>query len=157
MFQYAVRLDQPAGARRLLEQAGTNVNVKDGEGHTPMYYALRDKVSAEMVNLLEKHGANKQNKEWKATEELFGRVRAAEEKVATKKQQREEEERQKAAAAQSQMTENMRLMQERGQKIEEIGDKASHLNDEAQNYANMARQLKEKTRRGARGSKWLPF
>ena len=130
------------------------MNVKDGEGHMAMYYALRDKVSEEIINLLEQHGGNKNNKAWKATEELFGRVKATEEKVAAKK---EEEQRQKAAAAQAQMADNMRLMHERGQKIEEIDDKARHLNEEAANYADMARQLKEKTRRGARGSRWLPF
>ena len=157
LFQYAVRLNQCSAARRLLEQAGADVDVKDGDGHTPMYYALRDEVSEEITNLLERFGANKNNKERKAKEELFGRVKATEAKVAAKKQQREEEERQKAAAAQAQMAENMRLLNERGQKIEEIGDKASHLNDEAKNFADMARQLKEKTKRGARGSKWLPF
>lgn len=122
-----------------------------------MYYALRDEVSEQMTTLLEKHGANKNNTERRAKEELFGRVKATEAKVAEKKKKREEEERQKAESAQAQMAENMRLMNERGQKIEELGDKASHLNDEAQNYADMARQLKEKTKRGARGSKWLPF
>ena len=126
-----------------------------------MYYALRDEGTDEMTQLLEKYGASnkKKNKEWKATEELFGRVKAAEEKAAQKKQQqqREQEQLEKAKTAQSQMGENMRLMNERGQKIEEMGDKARHLNEEAQNYADMAKQLKEKSKRGARGSKWLPF
>ena len=152
-LQYAVRLNKLDAARCLLERAGADVNVKDGEGCTPMYYALRDEVSEEMITLLEKHGANKNN-ERRAKEELFGRVKATEAKVAAKKQQREEQERQKAEAAQAQMAENMRLMNERGQKIEEIGDKASHLNYEAQNYADMARQLKEKSKKR---SKWLPF
>lgn len=138
-------------------EAGASINTKDGDDHTAMYYALRDDAPEEMTQLLEKHGAQakKKNKEWKATEELFGKVRAAEEKTARKK---EEEERQKAAAAQAQMSQNMRLMNERGQKIEEMDDKARHLNQEAQNYASMAKQLKEKSKRGGGGKpKWLPF
>lgn len=147
-----------AATRRLLE-AGASVHAKDGEDHTAMYYALRDQSPQEMTQLLEKHGApkKKKNKEWKATEELFGKVRATEHKVARKKE--EEEQRQKAVAAQAQMSENMRLLNERGQKIEELDDKARHLNQEAANYASMAKQLKQKSKRGANkvGPKWLPF
>ena len=150
-----MRLNQVKAAQRLLE-AGADINVKDGEEHTAMYYALRDDASEEMIKLLEKYGATtkKKNKEWKLTEELFGRVKATEEKVAKK---REQEQHEKAAAAQDQMSENMQLLNERGQKIEELDDRARHLNDEAKNFSDMAKQLKEKSKRGARGSKWLPF
>jgi dihydroxyacetone kinase len=121
-----------------------------------MYYALRDEVSSDITDLLEKHGASKKkkNKEWKLTEELFGKVLATESKVAKKK---EKDEQQKAVAAQVQMSENMRLLNERGQKIEELDDKARNLNQNAKNYGDMAKLLKEKTKRGAKGSKWLPF
>lgn len=149
-------MNQVRAAQRLLE-AGADINAKDGEGHTAMYYALRDEASEEMTILLEKHGATKKkkNKEWKVTEELFGRVKATEDRVT---QKREQEEQEKAAAAQAQMSENMRLLNERGEKIEELDDKARHLNDEAKNYADMAKQLKEKSKKGARGpKKWLPF
>lgn len=120
-----------------------------------MYYALRDDGSEELTRLLEQYGATRKakNKEWKATEELFGRVKATEVKMARR---REEEEQEKLALAQAQMGENMRLMQERGQKIEEMDDKARVLNQEAQNYATMAKQLKERSKRG-KASKWLPF
>ena len=132
------------------------MDAKDGEGHTAMYYALRDEMSEEMTTLLEKYGAPKKakNKEWKVTEELFGRVKATGEKASKK---REQEQQEKAALAREQMNDNLRLMNERGQKIEELDDKARHINDEAKNYADMAKELKAKTKRGARGSKWLPF
>eukprot|EP00977_Amphora_coffeiformis_P004191 scaffold875_cov185-Amphora_coffeaeformis.AAC.6 len=115
-LHYAVRLNQVVAARRLLE-AGANVDAKDGDDHTAMYYALRDDASEEMTTLLETYGApkKKKNKEWKVTEELFGRVKATDEKVAKK---REQEQQEKAALAQEQMSENMRLLNERGTAFE---------------------------------------
>lgn len=56
-------LEDPTTPRR--EWVATvNTPWRNGlDGHTPMYYALRDEVSEEITNLLERFGANKNNKE----------------------------------------------------------------------------------------------
>lgn len=155
-FQYAILCNQYHAAERLLK-AGADVHTKDADGHTAMYYALRDNLEPRMIDLLHEYGAvkdKKKNKEWKAAQELFDRVQATDAKTAATRQQQQQE---KAQAAQAEMANNLNLMQQRGQKIEELDDKARHLNEEAQDFANMAKQLKEKTKQGARGTRWLPF
>ena len=76
--------------------------------------------------------------------ELFGKV-ADTEKVREAKRQLEAEA--KAKTAQSQMAQNMAAMHKRGEMIEELGDKASDLEHGAQDFADMAAQLKEKMKK----------
>ena len=49
-----------------------------------------------------------------------------------------------ATAAHSQMSENMRLIHERGDKINELGDKADKLEENIHEYGSLAAQLKAK-------------
>lgn len=49
-----------------------------------------------------------------------------------------------ATAAHSQMSENMRLIHERGDKINELGDKADKLEENINEYGSLAAQLKAK-------------
>jgi len=82
---------------------------------------------------------------------LFDRV------VATQNQREERRERElerEALTAQAQMSQNMRLLNERGQKIDDAAEKASEMNQNASEYADLARQLKEKTKKQA---SWNPF
>ena len=132
--------------------AGADPEVKDEEGRTCMYYAVREKLPQSTIALLMEHGA-KESKLAKIEEkgELFGRIQATENQ---RTERREEKQRQEAVAAQAKMNENLRLLNERGEKIEDLGNKASELNDNAANFADMAKQLKEKSKKQ---SKWLPF
>lgn len=52
-----------------------------------------------------------------------------------------------ATAAHSQMAENIRLIHERGEKINELGDKADKLEENVAEYGSLAAQLKAKMRK----------
>ena len=121
---------------------------------TPMYFCIRDEIGKEMMDLLQRYGAKpistkKMDRMDKG--ELFGRVAATDQIVQETRQRKQEQE---AAAAASKMNENMRLLQHRGEQLEEMGSKATQLHDDARNYADMAKQLKEKSKQK---SKWLAF
>ena len=119
---------------------------QDQEGHTPTEYAFRDPAPFDIQDLLVQHGG--QRTDWSDDRgALFGQVAAVEEK-------RELEQKKQAEAAQQQMNQNMQLLQERGEKIEQLGSKAADLNQGAQDYASMAKQLKDRSKKG---SSWLPF
>jgi Synaptobrevin/Ankyrin repeats (3 copies) len=140
-LHYAVRLHHTAAVQYLIQQARVDPNIKDKEDHAPMYYAVRDEAPSDIIQFLEQHGANKLEAHEKDVYEqgmLFGQVAAVESKMTQQKQ---------AQAAQSAMAENIRLINERGEKIEELGNKAQNLNESAQSYAEMARKLKEKTQK----------
>jgi Synaptobrevin len=137
--------------RRLLD-AGADPNIKDADGRTCMYYAVRDELPSTTIDLLKEYGAKEsQLAKMETKGELFGRVQATEQ---VRKDRRETQQRQEAVEAQVKMNENLRLLNERGEKIEDLGNKASELNANASNFASMAKQLKEKSKKQ---SKWLPF
>jgi hypothetical protein len=137
--------------RRLLD-AGADPNVKDADGRTCMYYAVRDELPSTTVALLEEYGAKESKLAKMETKgELFGRVQATEQ---VRKDRREVQQHNEAVQAQAKMNENLRLLNERGEKIEDLGNKAKDLNENASNFATMAKQLKEKSKKQ---SKWLPF
>jgi len=146
-IHYAVRLGNEHAVTVFLA-AGVDPNITDEDGLTPVYHAVQDEVDRSILELLEAAGATKDIKKAQHDkEELFDRV------VATN-HQREEREQKKAMAAQAKMNENMRLLHERGQKIEDASDKAREMNENAAEYADLARQLKEKTKKQA---SWNPF
>ena len=137
--------------KELLE-AGADPDIKDGEGRTPMYYAVRDELPESIINLLRMKGASESElAKMESDGELFGRIQATEHE---RKERRELEQQKQAMEAQAKMAENIRLINERGEKIEDLGNKATELNQNAANFADMARQLKEKTKKQ---SKWNPF
>ncbi|GAX25824.1 hypothetical protein FisN_17Lh218 [Fistulifera solaris] len=152
-LHYAVRCNRPNAVRALLK-IGSDPNYPDSDGASSVDHAVRDSASATIVELLRQSGGVFHDVNQGA---LFGQVASVTEKrekeIAAQKE-REIEEKQKADKAKDKMAENLRLVQERGEKINEIGDKASHLNEEASNFRSMAQQLKEKTKQQ---SKWLPF
>lgn len=152
-LHYAVRCNKPSAVRTLLK-IGSDPNYPDKDGASSVDHAVRDSASPIILELLKQSGGIFQDDNQGA---LFGQVASVTEKrekdMATQKA-RELEEKQKAEKAKSKMAENMRLLQERGEKINEIGDKAVHLNAEAGEFRSMAQLLKEKTKQQ---SKWLPF
>ncbi|CAB9503362.1 EFh [Seminavis robusta] len=149
-LHYATRAGHLDVIQHLL-QAGANPNVEDGEGKTPMYYAERDQLHHAIVSVLtEFGGTHSQKAEEEMRGELFGKVadteRAREEKREAEASAAKAAQ-EKAATAQSQMAQNLNAMHKRGEMIEELGDKASDLQDGAQDYADMAAQLKEKLKK----------
>jgi hypothetical protein len=51
--------------------------------------------------------------------------------------------------------EELRMLQHRGEKIVSLGDKANKLNEGAQNYAAMAKQLREKMEAKQKRKPWF--
>lgn len=89
--------------------------------------------------------------------ELFSGVNEANENTEKRREQEQALKDQKAAealakaeGAQAEMNKAMAALVERGEKIEEMDIKAAELNSEAQNFAEMAAQLKEQVK----GKKW---
>lgn len=133
-LHYAVRLQLTDVVQHLLK-LGANPNAPDAEdSQTPVFYAIRDHHEP-ITQLLLKHGGIRP----RAVDdgELFGRVQASDRLVQSERSAQ-------AQAAQAQMNENMRLLQERGEKIREMDDRARQLNDGASDYADLASQLKAK-------------
>ena len=115
------------------------------------YLAEREQLPATTVAVLTEFGAvPSQKAEEEMRGELFG-------KVDITNQVREEKREAEAAAAKaalekaetanSQMKQNMAAIHKRGEMIEELGDKANELEEGAQDYADMAAQLKEKMKK----------
>jgi Synaptobrevin len=110
-----------------------------------MYYAVRDELPGTTIDLLKEYGAKEsQLAKMETKGELFGRIHATEQ---VRQDRRETQQRQEAVEAQVKMNENLRLLNERGEKIEDLGNKASELNENASNFASMAKQLKEKSKK----------
>lgn len=116
-------------------------NFPDKDGRTPGVHAIHDEVSDGIIAFLVAYGAQDVDKAKSDKAELFARVTATQ---AEREERREIEQQQEALVAQAKMNENLRSLQERGQKIDEAADKARQLNEGAQDYADLARQLKEK-------------
>ena len=151
-LHYAVRCQNTAAVRCLLEM-GADPNQPDrDDGRSPMDYALRDPAPTDIQELLSAHGGKRTHLSDTDRGALFGQVAAVEQK--REEQKRELEQKRQAEAAQQEMAENMRLLQQRGEKIDDLGNKATELNQGAQDFASMAKQLKEKSKKD---SKWLPF
>jgi Ankyrin repeats (3 copies) len=143
MLIYAVRSGNSNVVSHLLDPCLADVDATDRDGHTAMYYATRDQQH-DMQQILAEHGAMMSLEAVQCgCGELFGAVSDAQEVV----DDRRDREVRQAREAQTQMNDNLRLMQERGTKIREMGDKATQLNEGAANYADMARQLKEKSQK----------
>ena len=148
--QYAVRLKHERIVQSLLEE-NVNPTVRDQDGLTPAVHAVQDEVPAEILSLLESYGATDIDQAKSDRMDLFERVTATQ---SEREERREKEQQKEALLAQAKMSENMRLLNERGEKINEASDRAQQLHDGAMEYGDLARQLKEKTKKQAN---WNPF
>lgn len=97
--------------------------------------------------LLEKHGAKKHSSEvlFKSAVEEQNKLRSEQSapKSAAKKTIG------KAKAASGAIGQVMSAMRERGEKLETLDNKTSQLSGDASNYAQMAKQMKEKNKKKA--------
>jgi len=143
-----------------LLKSGADPNLPDGEGYSAMYYAQRNNLT-EIEDLLRSYGGQKSEMvEIELKGELFGGVDAAKAKTEQRreieqavKDNKAAEAAAKAQSAQSQMSQNMSAMIERGEKINAIDNKAQQLNEEAKAYGRLASKLKEQ----AQNKKWYQF
>jgi hypothetical protein len=144
-LHYAVRYNFLPAIDALL-RAGADPDLPDKDGRTAMSHAVADQLPETTTVLLETYGAksSREQAEQDQRGELFGRVKDTE--VIVQEKRRQMEQKRQAEAAAAEMNKNMQLLKERGEKIEQLGDKASELNQGAQDFASMARQLKEKNK-----------
>lgn len=144
-----------------LLRAGADPNLADGDGHSAMYYAERNKL-CDIEKILKAFGGNKSKlAEMELRGELFAGVEDANKRLERRreieqavKENKAAEAAAKAQAAQTLMSENMAAMRERGEKIEAMDNKAQQLNQEAKEYGKLASQLRNQT---MKNKKWYQF
>ncbi|VEU42391.1 unnamed protein product [Pseudo-nitzschia multistriata] len=143
-----------------LLRGGADPNLVDGEGRSAMYYAQRNKSLDIEQMLINCGGKKSQLIETELRGELFGGVDQAAKNTEKRREIEQAVKDNKAAeaaakvqSAQSQMSQNMAAMAERGEKIKAMDDKAQQLNDEAREYGNLASQLNNHMK----NKKWYQF
>ena len=100
-----------------------------------------------MIDLLETHGGKKNTAEplFKAAIEEQKRIKEA--KLTTTQKTVA-----KAKGAASAMAQGMSALKERGERLEKVDNRTAELGNEAANFADMAKQLKEQTKKK---SSWM--
>lgn len=147
-LHYAVLCDNYNVAEFLLRH-GADPEVQDPDGRTPMYYAHRDERT-DLVELLEDFGAKKSKQtEEEERSELFRDVADFEARKEWEHEREQTARTQDTAVqgAKGSMNDAMNAMRERGQKIETLEQKTRNLQEETKTYGDLARQLKEKTKK----------
>jgi len=96
-----------------------------------------------MIELLETHGGKKNTSEplFKAAIEEQKRIKEAKPLAVAK-----------AKGAASAMAQGMSALKERGERLEKLDNRTAELGNEAANFADMAKQLKEQTKKK---SSWM--
>jgi hypothetical protein len=88
--------------------------------------------------------------------ELFGKVAATEEIIDNRRRKVEHDK--KVQEIDQEQRNHIQLLQHRGQQIDALSNGAQQLNDAALNYATMAQQIKDKSKRQHDTyNKWFPF
>mmetsp|Transcript_2232 Transcript_2232/g.4061 ORF Transcript_2232/g.4061 Transcript_2232/m.4061 type:complete len:613 (-) Transcript_2232:78-1916(-) len=126
----------------LLLQAKVEVNAKCKDQKTPLDYAILYEKN-DMIKLLEQYGAkaNSSGVLFESAIEEQKRLKERTPKTANKKTMA------KLEGATGAMNEAMSALKERGDRIEKLDRKTADLQNDAQNYAEMAKKLKEKTKK----------
>jgi len=126
----------------LLLQAKVKVNVKCKDQKTPLDYAMLHE-NKDMIKLLEQYGAiaNSSGVLFASANEEQKRLKEQTPKVTNRKAMA------KLQGASGALSEAMSALKERGDRIEQLDRKTADLQNDAQNYAEMAKQLKEKTKK----------
>jgi hypothetical protein len=137
-----------------LLDTGADPNVVDGEGRSPMYYAAKNKLDDIKELLISRGGEASKLTEIEQRGELFGRFEQSGLNTERRREKEKLIEENKAAEAaaktqsvQDQMSKNMSALVERGEKIEELDTKTKDLELEAQDFGQMAAQLKDKMKK----------
>ena len=129
----------------LLVQQEANVNLKDDNQKTPLDLAALS-GNKDMISLLEKHGGQKH-----ASEVLFKSAIEEQKQLKDAKPSSVMKSMGRAKKAAGAMSEAMSALRERGEKLESLDNKTAQLHNDAANYADMAKQLKEKNKKKAKG------
>ena len=148
-----------------------DMNIVD-ENHswTPLDYCIMYQLPVSTMDLLKQYGATKitvatfvksnQKSHYEIKGELFGKVTATEQIIDERRcHQRRELEQQKMILEQMEQNNNLLLqMQQRGEQIDTLSQGATQLQQNANEYASMAKQLKERTKRQHdKYNTWFPF
>ena len=133
---------------KLLLQYQARVNIQDNDGRTPLdHAALSD--NSEVVKLLETNGA----KRGTSVEALFKDAIDEQMKTKTKPTLTTRMltivKAKDAKDASTAMSEGLSALRERGEKLGQLESKTAQLQADAADYAKMAKQLKEKSKKKA--------
>mmetsp|Transcript_14754 Transcript_14754/g.31269 ORF Transcript_14754/g.31269 Transcript_14754/m.31269 type:complete len:619 (-) Transcript_14754:64-1920(-) len=143
-LHYAVALGNMSCANLLL-QHGAEVNIKDKDQKTPLDLAALSE-NRDMSRLLERHGAQKHS-----SEVLFKSAVAEQNELKSRSPRpRGGKTMEMAKGATGAIFDAMSALRERGERIEHLDNKAAQLNSDAANYADMAKQMKEKNKQKAK-------
>jgi len=131
---------------KLLLLNRARVNEHDNDSKTPLDHAVLSE-NREMIHLLESFGGktNASDVLFKSAVEEQKRIKS--ETTSPKTQAKKTIDKAKDAA--SVISQGMSALRERGERLEKLDNTTSNLNNEAANYADMARQLKEKNKKKA--------
>lgn len=145
-LHYAVVLCHMDCAKLLLRY-GAKVNLNDNDQKTPLDHAVLSE-NKDMIQLLEHHGGEEHSSEvlFKSAIEEQNELKSGQSqspKTSGKKMMA------KAKKATGAMSDAMSALRERGEKIENLDNKTAQLHSEASNYAEMAKQMKEKNKKKA--------
>lgn len=141
-LHYAVILDHVECAM-LLIRYGAKVNLQDSDRKTPLDHATLSE-NKDMIQLLENHGATTHESEvlFKSAVEEQNQLKSAKSPNTSDKKMMA-----RAKGAVGTMSEAMSALQERGDRLEELGNKTAQLQSGASDYAQMAKQMKEKNKK----------
>ena len=128
---------------KLLLLNRARVNEHDNDSKTPLDHAVLSE-NREMIQLLESHGG-KTN----ASDVLFKSAVEEQKRITSETTSPKIQAKKTIDKATSAMSQGMSALRERGERLEKMDNATSNLNNEAANYADMARQLKEKNKKKA--------
>ena len=128
---------------KLLLLNRARVNEHDNDSKTPLDHAVLSE-NREMIQLLERHGG-KTN----ASDVLFKSAVEEQKRITSETTSPKTQAKKTIDKATSAMAQGMSALRERGERLEKLDNTTSNLNNEAANYADMARQLKEKNKKKA--------
>ena len=178
-LHYAVYYNHVPAIVNLIERNVGSTNTIDlnilDENHswTPLDYCIMYELPTSTMDLLKQYGATKltvatavdskksATSHYEMKGELFGKVTATEQILDERRYNRRREMELQQQMVQEQKNQNHNLllqMQQRGEQIDTLSSGATNLNQNAHEYASMAQQIKERTKRQHdKYNTWFPF
>jgi Ankyrin repeats (many copies)/Synaptobrevin len=162
-LHYAIYYNHVPAIVTLLELGADSNAVDETNHYSPLDYCALHQSSVSTRELLQQHGATETTikiKEPRTNDgndmvslqgELFGHVAGTEQVIRERREHRE-----KVEHIMQEQKNNLQLLQQRGEQIETLSAGAANLNAQAQDYASMAKQLKQKMKQKQQ-NQWLPF
>jgi hypothetical protein len=177
-LHYAVYYNHVPAIVQLIEMNVGSTNpidfniVDKNYSWTPLDYCIMYQLPTSTMDLLQQYGAtkitvakvvtnSKSSSHFEIKGELFGKVTATEQIMEERRDDRRRTLQHQQHMIDEQNIQNQNLliqMQQRGIQIDHLGQNATTLQDNAHEYASMAQQLKERTKRQHdKYNRWFPF